>query len=119
MSQKIAHCHKRIRDVAMGLAGGTYDMLMSDNRIYDEWKRQNPDLDVRNLVCRAQLRERFIKKNWSKHIDAARTTLGLLLREPIDDKTKEEIVTILALDQTLMRGRLNPSVILGSVSPRK
>lgn len=107
MSKKISHCHKKIRDVAQELAGGTYDILMEDNNIYSTWKKQNPD------VQGVALRERFIKKNWSRHIDAARTTLGLLLRSPIDDKAKEEIVEILALDQTLVRGRKEPSLLMG------
>jgi hypothetical protein len=45
----------------------------------------------------------------------ARATLGALLREPIDEKVKDEIVEILALDQTLIRGRKNPSVVMGEI----
>jgi hypothetical protein len=107
------HCHKKIRDVAMELAGGTYDIVMENNKVYTEWKRQNPGLEG------VALRERFVARNWSKHIDAARTTLGLLLRSAIDDKAKEEIVEILALDQTLMRGRKEPQFIMGALPPQR
>lgn len=106
--KRVAHCHKKIKSVAQELAGGTYDMLMEDNAIYSQWKKSNPDLQG------TALRERFIKKNWSKHIDAARTTLGLLLRGAIDTQAKEEIVEILALDQTLVRGRKEPTFLMGT-----
>lgn len=107
--QKVAHCHKKIRTVAQELCGATYDTLMENNEVYSRWKAGNPD--CKNGV---ELRERFIRKNWGRFVEGARTTLGLLLRSAIDDKAKEEIVEILALDQTLRRGRQQPTVLLGS-----
>lgn len=96
----LSHCHKKIKEVAIGLAGATYEMLMSsDNESYRQWKKSHP------LMNAKQLEREFVRVSWSKHIIAARTTLALLLREPLDDAIKEEIVEALTLDATLLRGR--------------
>lgn len=96
----LSHCHKKLKEVAIALAGATYEMLMSaDNDSYWQWKKSHP------LMNAKQLEREFIRVNWSKHVVPARTTLALLLREPLDEKIKEEIVEALTLDATLLRGR--------------
>ena len=94
MSQKAAHCHKHIAKVAREAAAASYDELMSDNMLYSAWKRKNPRL----VTDPKRLKQKFVNDKWGLYVAFARATLGLLLREPIDDKVKEEIVEILALD---------------------
>lgn len=115
--QKISHCHKRIRDVAQGLAAASYEELMSQNLLYDAWKRQHPGMGP------LALEKLFVRKKWGLYIDLARATLVGLLQQPnnpnLDEKAKEEIMEILALDSTLIRGRVNPKVLAGTVvNPR-
>lgn len=108
--EKISHCHKRVRDVAQGIARGTYEMLMSaNNEVYARWKKKYPELTAK------QLEDKFVAQYWGSHIDGARATLARMLTEPLDPALKEEIVEILALDSTLMRGRRNPAVVMGQV----
>lgn len=115
-TQKIAHCHKEVAIVAKELANANYDELMSQDILYKAWKDQNPDCVRGPTVNAKALRARFVKKNWGKYVAAARTTMALLLREPIDEAAKERIVEVLALDATLIRGRLNPSTVIGTVA---
>ncbi len=111
-----AHCHKAVAKVAKELAGVTYERVMgADNLVFSEWKRQNPDV-AGNPV---KLRWRFVMKNWGKHIDAARATLACQLRNPIDPALGEEIVEILALDSTLMKGRKNPVQVVGQLNNKQ
>lgn len=107
-----AHCHRAIAVIAKELAGATYDMVMgADNLVYAQWKKLNPEIAGNPK----KLKAKFVAKNWGKHIDAARATLALQLRNPIDPKVGEEIVEILALDSTLMKGRKNPAKVLGAL----
>lgn len=108
--RKIAHCHKKIREVAKAAAALHYEMLMSSsNVVYQMWKKSHPTLNPK------QLQQEFVNRHWSKCIEMARATLGALLREPIDDATKLEIVDVLALDQTLIRGRKEPMLVMGEI----
>lgn len=110
MPQKIAHCHKKIRDVAKAAAAEHYEMLMSSsNVVYNMWKKQHPGLTAK------QLQQAFVIRHWSKCIEMARATLGRLLTTSIDDTLKLEIVDILAKDQTLVKGRKNPAVLAGEL----
>ncbi len=110
MPQKISHCHKKIRDVAKAAAAHHYELLMSSsNVVYQLWKIQHPGLNAK------QLQQAFVNRHWSKCIEVARATLGALLTQPIDDTTKLEIVDILALDATLIRGRKEPAVVMGEL----
>ena len=95
-----AFCHKMVKEVAMSAAGELYETLMGDNRFYEEWKRQNPDVS-------AKVREkRFIEKNWGKCLEFARTTLTIMLRDPnVAESLKEEIFDALTKDALLVRGR--------------
>ena len=105
-----AHCHKVIRKVAMEAAGELYERLMGDDQFYDAWRNQNPGLSPK------QLETRFIAKNWGKCIDFARASLACMLSRPdVADSLKEDIVEVLTLDATLIRGRQHPAQILGTV----
>ena len=107
--QKVSHCHWRVAKVAKELCAETYELVMSKNEVFAEWKRQHPG------ASRQGLENAFVAKNWGKFIPAARTTLTLLLRTTLDEKTKEEIMETLTLDATLIRGRANPSLVVGSI----
>lgn len=108
--RKISHCHVHIRKVAKEACAMHYEMLMSSsNVVYQMWKKQHPDLTSKQLM------QEFVNRHWSKCIDLARATLGSLLTQPIDEKLKLEIVDILALDSTLIRGRKEPSVVMGEL----
>lgn len=111
MSQKVSHCHKKIRELAKEACALHYEMLMSSsNVVYKLWKIQHPNLNS------ARLQQAFVNRHWSKCIELARATLGALLREPIDEKTKEEIMQILVLDSTLIRGRKQPAIVVGELT---
>lgn len=110
MPRKISHCHKKIREVAKEAAALHYEMLMSSsNVVYQMWKIQHPGLNAK------QLQQAFVNRHWSKCIEMARATLGALLTQPIDETTKLEIVDILALDATLIRGRKEPAILAGEL----
>lgn len=94
-----AHCHKMVAQVAKAAAGELYEKLMGDNACYEAWKKANPEASPR------ELERRFVAKNWGRCLQIARATLTLMLRQPIDSKTKDGIMEALRLDATLMRGR--------------
>lgn len=97
---KIAHCHKALRSVAQALAGELYENLMSNTKIYDHWKSQNPECTPK------QLETRFVARNWGKCLEAARAVMTAQLLDPnVPELQKDEIIEILRLDSTLMRGR--------------
>lgn len=99
------HVHKLIAETAKAAANELYDVVMTNNQVRAEWKRQNPDCTEKQLV------KRFVDRNWSKCIDLARATLARLLTTAIDDKQKTEIHEALCLDASLIRGRLGgPSI---------
>lgn len=113
MGQSSAHCHKQIRTVAKEAAALHYELLMSSsNVVYKMWKQQHPGLNPK------QLQQAFVNRHWSKCIEMARATLTRLLLEPIDERTKEEIMQVLVLDQTLVAGRKNPVMIAGELNPK-
>lgn len=115
MEQKISHCHKYIAKVAKDLARASYQQLMEENFLYEAWKKKNPEL-VGNPK---HLEQAFVNRKWGMFIEAARATLVGLLSQPnnpnIDEKVKDEIMEILALDSSLIRGRVNPAVLAGQV----
>jgi len=100
--------------VAKEAARASYAELMaSSNLTYQLWKKIHPGLNAKRLE------QAWVNKKWGLYIPVARTTLGLLLSQPIDEKLKDEIVEILALDQTLVRGRANPATIAGTLATPK
>jgi hypothetical protein len=77
--------------------------MMSSNVFYDEWRKQNPGCNAK------ELEKRFIRKNWGTCIEFARTTLTLMLtRDDVDEEMKEEIMAILEQDQLLRNKRVGP-----------
>ena len=95
-----AHCHKMVAAVAKEAAGNLYEVVMGDNKVFEEWKRQNPD------VTPKQLETRFVEKNWRKCLEFARATLATMLSSStISEKVKDEIVDALVKDNQLVRGR--------------
>ena len=89
-------CHKQVRDVAMAAAGQLYESVMSDNRYFSTWKRQNPGCTPK------ELERRFINKNWPRCIEFARQTLTVMLtRDDISQETKDQIFEVLELDFAL------------------
>lgn len=115
MKKKISHCHKHIAKVAKELAATNYDELMSQDILYKAWKAANPDCVRGPTVDAKKLKERYVTRKWGMYVTAARATLTLLLRTPIDESLKEEIMEILAQDSTLIRGRVNPATVAGAV----
>lgn len=107
--QKISHVHIRVAKVAKELAAESYELVMSHNLVRAEWKRQHPGMGEKGLL------RAFVTRNWSRYIPCARTTLTLLLREPIDEKLKEEILAVLVKDSTLIRGRVEPKILAGAL----
>ena len=103
-----AACHKMVREVAISMAHETYDSFMQNNVYYENWRKENPGLERKayELV--------WVNRNWSRFIPAARATMGAMLAQPLDEGLKEQISEALILDATLIRGRVNPSQILGS-----
>jgi hypothetical protein len=100
MTQRVQHCHKMVRSVAKEAAGQLYETVMGDNKIFEEWKRQNPGASPK------QLELRFIERNWGKCVQFARTTLTCMLRQNnIPESVKEEILDALVKDASLTRGR--------------
>lgn len=111
-----AHCHKAIAKIARECAAATYDELMSSsNLVFSAWKAQHPGISDNPV----KLRRAFVSAKWGMFVEAARATLALQLRNPIDEKVGEEIVNILALDSTLIRGRVNPAQIAGMVRQKQ
>jgi hypothetical protein len=98
-SQPRAHCHKRIAEVAKEAAAELYEVVMGDNAVRAEWKRQNPG------ASELALRTRFVARNWGNCIPFARATLAHLLSTPIDESLKADIHEALTLDASLMHGR--------------
>lgn len=99
IQRKQAHCHRDIAEVAKEAAANLYEVVMGDDLVRSEWKRQHPGANEKVLL------QAFISKNWPQCLDLARATLAQLLRGPLDAEAKERIMEVLTLDATLMRGR--------------
>ena len=110
-----AHCHKRVAKIAKECAAATYEELMSCNdALYSAWKKKNPTIADNPK----KLLQHFVNCKWGMFVEAARATLALMLREPLDEATKEEIMDILTKDASLIRGRVNPAQIAGTINPK-
>lgn len=112
-ARKVSFVHVQVKKTAIGLCEQNYDELMSNDWVYKTWKEQHPGMGAKGL------RKVFVDKNWGRYIPAARATLALLLRSPIDDALKEEIVQVLVEDSTLIESRLRPAVLAGEVQQAK
>jgi hypothetical protein len=93
------HAHKLVAKIAEEAAKELYEVVMGDNVIRAEWKRQNPGLNEKMLIAK------FVKKNLAKCIPFARATLTRMLTVTVDEGLKEEILDALVLDASLRRGR--------------
>lgn len=104
-----AHCHIMVAKAAQGICREMFDSLMHHDELFAKWKARFPE-----GTSTKTLEEEFVKKNWGDCIPAARATLTQLLTQPIADVLKEEIAEALILDKTLIKGRANPTTILGA-----
>lgn len=101
--QKMAH--KMVAETAKGIAGNLYETLMGQDEYWKAWQKQNPD------CSRKELERRFIEKNWAKCLDSARATLVGLLRGPLPDHLKEEIIDALCKDASLPGRRIGTAYL--------
>lgn len=105
--RRISHCHFAIKKVAQALAGEMYENIMSNNKVRAHWIAQNPEATEKQLL------QRFVDRNWGKCLQAARCAMTAQLLDPtVPELQKEEIIEILALDQSLMRGRDREHMVL-------
>jgi hypothetical protein len=73
---------------------------MGDDRFYEAWKRENPDLNSK------QLERLFIERNWHNCIGSARRALVAMLTDSsVGQHLKEEVFDVLVKDRSLVRGR--------------
>lgn len=93
------HAHKLVAEAANGLCNELYDIVMSNNEVQAEWKRQHPGASEKTL------RMEFLRKNVEKCIEPARATLSGMLSLPFDEVLKESIAEALILDKSLSKGR--------------
>lgn len=105
----VAHCHKKIRDTAKGMARVLFDELMRRNEIYAKFREQHFGMTTK------QMEELFVQKVWPQLIEPARATLAGMLRGNYPDAVKDEIHEVLVLDAQLIRGRKNPARMLGAL----
>lgn len=106
---KNIHAHKLIASTAANCAAELYETLMSNNQLYDAWKKSHPGAGEKGL------RLAFVAKYTSGCLGIARATLARLLESPtISDEHKETIMEALELDASLMMGRKNPAEIVGT-----
>lgn len=99
--QRGAHAHRIVAEAAKGLAGELYDVLMHNDKLFAEWKRQHPHLASNSKA----LERAFIKRNWGRCLEGARTTLALMLSRPGNEELKDQISEALILDAGLVKGR--------------
>lgn len=91
-----AVCHIKVAEVAKAAANELYDSMMSSNGFYNVWRNQNKGCNS------AQLRQRFVDRNWPNCIEFARTTLTVMLtKDDISESMKDDIMIILEQDQML------------------
>lgn len=88
--------HKRIADVAYGLALMSYDKCASKS---NEFFKIHPDA------------EKFAKVYQIKFVPLARQALAALLNDPsLDEKQKDEIMEALLADRTIPKGNVMAAV---------
>lgn len=98
--ERLGHVHKQIAEVAKAAAAELYETVMGDNLVYSIWRSRYPNLGPKAL------QRKFVEKNWGKCVGFAKTTMAHMLTLPtIDEKMKEDIMEVLILDGSLLRGR--------------
>jgi len=108
--KKISHVHKDVAEVAKEACNELYDSVMSNNWVFDEWKRQHPGASAKTL------RAAFVKRNWDKCIPLARATMARLLAASSDPALTERVYNALVLDNELVMGRNSPSILMGTTN---
>jgi|SRR5215467_220667 len=89
-------CHAKVMEVAKAAAGELYESMMSNDAMFNAWKKQNPGKNAK------QLEKAFIDKNWGSCLEFARATLTIMLTRPdVADSMKDEIMVILEQDQAV------------------
>lgn len=91
--QKFAHV--LVAKLAREAASELYEVVMGDNVVRAEWKRQNPGCSEKVLLTR------FVAKNWGACIPFARATMARMLTQPLDEGLKEQIMEALVQDASL------------------
>lgn len=109
MPQTSAHAHKLVAQTATQMAHEVYDELMRRNDWYALWKEGHPGASAKGLE------ELWVRRHWGDFVEGARATLAAALAGPLPEHLKEEISEALILDNTLIRGRANPSKVLGQI----
>jgi hypothetical protein len=100
-----AHCHKLVAEVAKEAANELYDVIMKDNLVFSEWKRQNPGATAKTL------RQAFVARTWGKCIPLARATLARICATATDESLRRSAYDALILDNTLIHGRADPNLV--------
>lgn len=103
------HAHKRIAETANALCNELYDIVMSNNQVYAEWRRQHPGASEKGL------RMAFLKANINRCVEPARATLAGMLALPYDEELKIEIHEALVLDSELKAGRAAGLRVVGKL----
>lgn len=81
----MAGCHKRVKEIAVGIASEAYEALAHDNNFYRLWPR----------------RDEFVQRAWPKFITKAREILASMLNMQYSESVKEEVYDILMQDRSL------------------
>jgi hypothetical protein len=95
----MGHTHHQIAETAQAMAHELYDTVMENNQVREQWIKQNPECNAK------ELERRFVAKNWHKVVPAARATLAAMLSGPYDDAFKQKIHEVLVLDASLRHGK--------------
>jgi hypothetical protein len=83
--------HEIIAETAKNMARETYVMWARQN---NEWFKNHPS------------EEEWVQKSWGLYVEAARTTLAMLLGQPsVPDLLKAQIHDALVKDNSVRRGR--------------
>ena len=84
---KNIHAHQLVASTAANCAAELYETLMSNNQVYDAWKKSHPGATEKGL------RLVFVKKYTPECLGIARATLARLLASPtINEDWKEKIM---------------------------
>lgn len=106
----IKHCHVEVKKVAEGMAQALFEELMRRNELFTRFKGQHPGKTTK------EMEGMFVAKMWPQMIEQARATLAGMLRNPsYSEEQKEEIMHILVQDATLIRGRKDPQLLMGTL----
>lgn len=105
---KTLHAHELVYQTAKEMAAALYDQVMSNNEVYEHWKKSysNEFEEFKGEAAQA----RFVELMAPKLLGQARSTLARML-DPrsglaLDPARKDEIFRALIADHSLARGRV-------------